>query len=92
MLADKAYAKRVIGLFKERSKKIVEIAENSGYFFRDPADYDPQAARKYFKNETLSILEALSLKNWPRWNRSAAKPWRDCTARLPKGWGCPPAS
>ena len=62
LLADKTYAKRVIGLFKERSKKTAEIAENSGYFFRDPDAYDPQAARKYFKNETLSILELLAEK------------------------------
>jgi glutamyl-tRNA synthetase len=61
-LADKAYAQRVIGLFKERSKKIAEIAENSSYFFRDPVAYDPQAARKYFKSETLSILELLTEK------------------------------
>ncbi|TFG75748.1 MAG: glutamate--tRNA ligase, partial [Chrysiogenales bacterium] len=45
-LADQVYAKKVIGLFKERSKKLIEIAENSGYFFRDPVAYDPQAARK----------------------------------------------
>ncbi|MBU4268765.1 MAG: glutamate--tRNA ligase [Acidobacteria bacterium] len=62
VLADQAYAKKVIGLFKERSKKIIEIAENSGYFFRDPAAYDPQAARKYFKSETISILELLAEK------------------------------
>jgi glutamyl-tRNA synthetase len=61
-LADTAYAKKVIGLFKERSKKIVEIAENSCYFFRDPANYDPQAAKKYFKSETQSLLELLAGK------------------------------
>ena len=61
-LTDKTYAKRVIGLFKERSKKIAEIAENSGYFFRDPAAYDPQADKKYFKSETMSIFELLAEK------------------------------
>ncbi|MBE0665684.1 MAG: glutamate--tRNA ligase, partial [Candidatus Aminicenantes bacterium] len=61
-LADQVYAKKVIGLFKERSKKLIEIAENSGYFFRDPVAYDPQAARKYFKSETISILELLAEK------------------------------
>jgi glutamyl-tRNA synthetase len=58
-LADEAYAKKVIALFRERSKKIIEIAEQSVYFFRDPDAYDPQAARKYFKSETLTILELL---------------------------------
>ena len=33
---DKIYAQTVIGLFKERSKKISEIAEKSRYFFCDP--------------------------------------------------------
>lgn len=61
-LADQAYAKKVIGFFKERSKKIIEIAENSGYFFLDPDAYDPQAARKYFKSGTMSILELLAEK------------------------------
>jgi len=58
-LADEDFLKRVIGLFRERSKKIGEIAESSLYFFRDPAAYDPQAARKYFRAETLPLFDAL---------------------------------
>jgi glutamyl-tRNA synthetase len=58
-LADEAYLKKVIGLFRERSKKIGEIAGNSLYFFRDPEAYDPQAAKKFFKAETLPLFDAL---------------------------------
>jgi glutamyl-tRNA synthetase len=58
-LAAEDFLLKVIGLFRERSKKIGEIAENSLYFFRDPEEYDPQAARKYFKPETLPLLDAL---------------------------------
>jgi len=58
-LADEAYLKKVIDLFKERSKKLPEIAANSLYFFRDPDSYDPQAFKKYFKAETLPLLDEL---------------------------------
>jgi glutamyl-tRNA synthetase len=58
-LADEAFLKKVIGLFRDRSKKIGEIAGNSLYFFRDPAAYEPQAAKKYFKAETLPLFDAL---------------------------------
>ncbi len=58
-LADREYLGRVIGLFRERSKKIAEIADNSTYFFKDPLEYDPQAARKFFKAETLPLFDAL---------------------------------
>lgn len=58
-LADEGYLKSVIGLFKERSRKIGEMAENSLYFFRDPESYDPQAAKKHFKAEALPLFDAI---------------------------------
>jgi glutamyl-tRNA synthetase len=58
-LAAEDFLKKVIGLFKERSKKIGEIAGNSLYFFRDPATYDPPAAKKYFKAGTLPLFDVL---------------------------------
>jgi len=60
--ADKIYAQTVIGLFKERSKKISEIAEKSRYFFCDPTEYEAQAAKKYFKAEAAQILSGLAAK------------------------------
>jgi glutamyl-tRNA synthetase len=59
---DKIYAQTVIGLFRERSKKISEIAEKSRYFFCDPEGYEAQAAKKYFKGEAAQILKTLAAK------------------------------
>jgi len=59
---DAAYAKKVIALFKERSKKISEIAEKARYFFCDPGEFEGQAARKYFKAETATLLKNLSAR------------------------------
>lgn len=59
---DEIYTQKVIGLFKERSKKISEIAEKSRYFFCDPAEYEAAAARKYFKGEAARILKTLAAK------------------------------
>ncbi len=58
-LADERYLKKVIAMFRERSRKLPEIAENSLYFFRDPQEYEPQAAKKHFKGEVLALLDAL---------------------------------
>ncbi|MCU0791019.1 MAG: glutamate--tRNA ligase, partial [Nitratireductor sp.] len=58
-LADEGYLKKVIGLFKERSKKVGDIAGNSLYFFSDPQGYEEQAARKYFRAEALPLLDAI---------------------------------
>ncbi|MCX6557492.1 MAG: glutamate--tRNA ligase [Candidatus Aminicenantes bacterium] len=59
-LADEAYLKKVIVLFKERSKKVAEIADSSRYFFADPVAYEESAVRKHFKPETEAVLKALS--------------------------------
>jgi glutamyl-tRNA synthetase len=60
--ADRLYARQVIGLFKERSKKISEIAEKGRYFFCDPVEYEAQAAKKYFKVEAVPVLQTLAVK------------------------------
>jgi glutamyl-tRNA synthetase len=58
-LADEDYLKRVIGLFKERSRKVGDIAANSLYFFSDPQAYEETAARKHFKAEALPLFDAI---------------------------------
>ncbi len=58
--ADDDFAMKVIALFRERSKKVAEIAERSVYFFRDPGEYDAQAARKYFKVDAQLLVDTLS--------------------------------
>jgi glutamyl-tRNA synthetase len=47
---------------KDRSKRTVELAETSRYFFVDPAEYDPQAAKKNFTPESAELLRALREK------------------------------
>ena len=43
----------------ERTKTLVEMAENSRFFFRDPEGYDEKAARKNFKGQAPEALETL---------------------------------
>ena len=59
-LADEAYLKKVIVMFKERSKKICEIAENSRYFFADPSPTRRRRCARHFKPEAAANLQALS--------------------------------
>ena len=54
------YAKKVIGLFKERSKKIGEIAEKGVIFFATPVNTKERRPEKYFKAETALILKVLA--------------------------------
>ena len=49
----------VIELLKSRARKISDIAENSAYFFSDPTEYDPAAAKKYFTPEAADVLRKL---------------------------------
>jgi glutamyl-tRNA synthetase len=40
-----------------RAKTLVELAEISAFFYRDPADYDAKAAKKHFKTTAIEPLE-----------------------------------
>ena len=57
--SDEPYFHTVVGLLKDRSKRVVDIAGVSSYFFVDPDDYEGKAAKKYFKEDALIILETL---------------------------------
>ncbi len=72
-LADEDYLKKVIGLFRERSKKVGDIAENSLYFFSDPQAYEESAAKKHFKAEALPLFAAIlpALAELPVFSREA---------------------
>jgi glutamyl-tRNA synthetase len=59
---NESYCRSVIALMKTRAKRIQEIAENSGYFFRDPDQYDTKLANKYFKSANLVLLKKLVAK------------------------------
>jgi glutamyl-tRNA synthetase len=56
------YLLGVIRLFKYRSKRVTEIADNAVYFFKDPDDYEPKAVQKHFKPETVLVLRELMEK------------------------------
>lgn len=54
------YLEKVIGLLKDRSRTLRELAQSARYFFHDPEEYDPKTARKRFKTETGDILQILA--------------------------------
>lgn len=44
---------------RERAKTLMEMAENSAFFFRDIGSYDEKAFNKHMKAEVAPVLEAL---------------------------------
>lgn len=59
----------VLAANQQRSKTLVELAERSLFFFKEPTDYDSKAANKHFKDPAKDILKKLceqlaSLANW----------------------------
>ncbi len=61
----------VIKANQERSKTLVEMAENCSIYYKDFADYNPKAAKKAFKPEAIAVLEKMSAKlmRLPGWSR-----------------------
>ena len=56
---DDIYLDSVVGLLKNRSKKINDIALNSKYFFLDPDTYEEKAVRKHWKGNVENVLRIL---------------------------------
>jgi glutamyl-tRNA synthetase len=59
----------VIELMKSRSKSLIELIEQSDYYFNDPTEFDEKSVRKTWKNETGIIVETVQLilekhENW----------------------------
>ncbi len=54
------YLRKVVGLLKDRSKRINELAENGGYFFSDPETYEEKAVRKRWKDGTIHVIRLLT--------------------------------
>lgn len=50
----------VVKALRERSKTLVEMAQNAVYFYRDIGAYDETAAKKNLNGEALPVLEKLS--------------------------------
>lgn len=49
----------VIKAQRERCKTLVEMAYSSAFFYQEFSDYEPKAAKKNLRSETLPILEKL---------------------------------
>jgi len=67
------YKEKVVSLFKVRSKKVTELGENGGYFFKDPEDYDAKQAGKQFTAAIKPALDRIVEKadGVAGWNRAA---------------------
>ncbi len=50
----------VVKAQRERAKTLVEMAQNSVFFYREPEHYDEKAAAKHLKKEIAPALEALA--------------------------------
>jgi glutamyl-tRNA synthetase len=50
------YVRTVVGLLKDRSKRLVELAQSATYFFADPTTYEEQAVKKHFKGDARATL------------------------------------
>lgn len=58
-LADRQFLSEVIELIRERANFPADLWELGKYFFEAPADYDPKAAKKQWKDQTGAILNQL---------------------------------
>ena len=56
------YLLAVVKMFKDRSRRITEIAASSVYFFKDPEIYEEKAVVKHFNPTTAEILQILADK------------------------------
>ena len=67
------YCSGVIELIKPRSKSLVELIEQSEYFFKDPEEYNRETAKTIWKDEAGIILESLrdKLNELSSWESAA---------------------
>ena len=61
----------VVEAQRERASTLVELAQISAFYYRDPEDYDPKATKKAFKGEADQALAAVrerlaALDDWQR--------------------------
>ncbi len=53
------YLVKLVGLFKKRSKTLVEMAKWTDFLFADHIDYEPELVEKYLKPEKADLLNGL---------------------------------
>jgi glutamyl-tRNA synthetase len=61
-IADHDKMEFLLDATKERSKTLVELAQNIRMILEAPAEYDPKAVKKAFKGEAFDILRAFATK------------------------------
>jgi len=63
----------VIVAQREKAKTLVELAQISAFYYRDPAEYDEKTANKAYKPEAIEPLSRLRdrLASVADWNREA---------------------
>ncbi len=81
VMADIDYVEKVAGLVKERTHFVHELWEQSDFFFKTPASYDPKAVKKRWKRASYDQITALktlltSIDNFSSENTEAVvKKW-----------------
>ncbi len=59
---EKNYLVKLVGLFKKRSRTLVEMADWTDFLFADHIDYEPELAEKYLRPEKADLLKGLIKK------------------------------
>ncbi|MGH8128494.1 MAG: glutamate--tRNA ligase, partial [Gammaproteobacteria bacterium] len=67
---DREWLAAIVAAQQERAKTLLEMAENSRFFFVAPDDYDPKAAKKHLTAEAGAVLEQVTaaLRELEHWN------------------------
>ena len=68
-IADEPLAEQAIELVKERTKTLLELVDQTRFFFKDIEEYDPAALKKWVKTATPEILTEVynRLENLSEW-------------------------
>ena len=70
---DKKFAESVLELIRDRCKTLVDVVEQSRYFFIEPESYDEAQVKKHIREMSLKLVEALiaKLNNIEEWQSDA---------------------
>ena len=70
---DKKFAESVLELIRDRCKTLVDVVEQSRYFFTEPESYDEAQVKKHIREMSLKLVEALiaKLNNIEEWQSDA---------------------
>ena len=80
----------VVAIQQDRAKTLVEMADNSRWFYETVTDYDEKAAKKHFKPETAAVLEDMLARfdALPAWDAEPLhQQIKDCATDRELGMG-----